>query len=123
MKKFILFFATLFISVILFAQGNSEHLTFKGVPIDGALSEYVTKMKNAGFKYLGEQDGIVVLQCDFEGFKSCTVGNLSPNNYPMTLYFPPCKNGEKTWSQCHRMGFTVLNYFSIMGNNRFACVR
>lgn len=69
MKKIILFFATLFMSVISFAQSNSEHLTFKGVPIDGTLSEYVAKMKSAGFKYLGEQDGTAILQGDFAGFK------------------------------------------------------
>lgn len=74
MKKFILFFATLFISVISFSQSNSEHLTFKGVPIDGTLSEYVAKMKNAGFKYLGEQDGTAILQGDFAGFRGCTIG-------------------------------------------------
>lgn len=69
-------FLLLFVGAILtsFAQSNSEHLSFKGVPIDGTLNEYVAKMKAAGFSHLGTQDGTAILQGDFAGFKSCTVG-------------------------------------------------
>ncbi len=42
MKKFILFFAALFISFISFAQNNSEHQTFRRVPIVGTLSDMPT---------------------------------------------------------------------------------
>ncbi len=56
-----------------FAQTEPEHLTFKGVPIDGTLDEYVAKMKQAGFTYLTTHDGIAVLEGDFAGYKGCTV--------------------------------------------------
>lgn len=56
------------------AQEESEHLTFKGVPIDGTLNEYVEKMKQAGFTYLGSENGTAILQGDFAGFKGCTIG-------------------------------------------------
>lgn len=49
----------LFLMVLIsssFAQ-NSEHLKFKGVPIDGTLNEYVSKMKQAGFVLEGTGDG------------------------------------------------------------------
>ena len=74
MKRLI--FLLLFVNTILIslAQDKSEHLSFKGVPIDGTLNEYVAKMKAAGFSYLGTQDGTAILQGDFAGFKSCTVG-------------------------------------------------
>ena len=74
MKRLI--FSLLFVSTIFIssAQDKSEHLSFKGVPIDGTLNEYVSKMKAAGFSYLGTQDGTAILQGDFAGFKSCTVG-------------------------------------------------
>lgn len=75
MKKFIF---SLYIAFMVFtttsAQDTSEHLTFKGVPIDGNLSEYVSKMKQAGFTHIGTQDGTAILQGDFAGFKDCTVG-------------------------------------------------
>lgn len=70
--------SSLFLAFIVFAtafaQKESEHLTFKGVPIDGTLNEYVSKMKQAGFTYIGTEDGTAVLQGDFAGFKGCTVG-------------------------------------------------
>ena len=67
---FLLFFVnTILISL---AQDKSEHLSFKGVPIDGTLNEYVAKMKAAGFSYLGTQDGTAILQGEFAGFKNCT---------------------------------------------------
>lgn len=88
--------------IIGYAQSNSEHLTFKGVPIDGTLSEYVLKMKSEGFKYLGEQDGTAILQGDFAGFKSCTVGvsTLKAVNVVSTIgvIFPACKD----WSSLER---------------------
>ena len=56
------------------AQTVNEHLTFKGVPIDGPLSEYVSKMKSAGFSYSGTQDGTAILHGDFAGFKRCVIG-------------------------------------------------
>lgn len=88
--------------IIGYAQSNSEHLTFKGVPIDGTLSEYVLKMKSEGFKYLGEQDGTAILQGDFAGFKSCTIGvsTLKTVNVVSTIgvIFPACKD----WSSLER---------------------
>lgn len=72
MKKFILLFATLFIGITSFAQRSSEHLNFKGVPIDGTLNEYVAKMKSAEFKYLGEQDGTGRQGVNNNDFRRCS---------------------------------------------------
>lgn len=44
-----------FIAMISMAQ-SSDHLTFKGVPIDGTLSEYVAKMKQNGFTHIGTEN-------------------------------------------------------------------
>ena len=74
MKKAFLFLMSMFIVIASHAQSNSEHLTFKGVPIDGTLSEYVAKMQSAGFKYWGEDDGVAILKGDFAGIKGCTIG-------------------------------------------------
>ena len=71
MKK--LFFAILFMCIGLVVNAQ-EHLSFKGVSIDGSLSEYVAKMKQAGFLHLGTQDGTAILSGDFAGFRNCTVG-------------------------------------------------
>lgn len=73
MKKFIAIFAFMVIALTSFAQSNSEHLTFKGVPIDGSLNDFVVKMKNEGFNCLGVDEGIAFLQGDFAGFRTCVI--------------------------------------------------
>ena len=45
MKKTILSLTVMLMSLTTFAQTESPHLSFKGVPIDGTLDEYVQKMK------------------------------------------------------------------------------
>ena len=75
MKKTLISLLVAFVfSTTASAQNSSEHLTFKGVPIDGTLSEYVQKMKQAGFIHTGTQDGTAILTGDFAGYKGCTIG-------------------------------------------------
>jgi hypothetical protein len=101
MKK--LFIATvLFINLYCaFAQTKTvtaEHLTFKGVPLDGTLEEYVLKMKQNGFKHLSTSNGTAALQGDFAGYKDCYVGvsTLSKKNlvHKIGVLFPE----KETWS-------------------------
>lgn len=78
MKKVMLLFciSLSLISSIVQAQSTdtSIHLSFKGVPIDGALSEYVIKMKKNGFTHRGTEDGVAMLEGDFASYKNCVVG-------------------------------------------------
>ncbi len=73
MKRLFISLLLVICALISFAQNESEHLTFKGVPIDGTLREYVEKMKNAGFEYVGEENKTANLQGEFAGFKECTI--------------------------------------------------
>jgi len=70
--KFILLF--LFCTTTLTFAQTSEHLIFKGVPIDGTLSEYVSKMEEAGFNKIEIDDGLAMLQGDFASYKDCIIG-------------------------------------------------
>jgi len=85
----------------------SPHLSFKGVPIDGKLSEYVSKMKQSGFTLEGTEDGIAVLRGDFAGYKGCTVGVVTLKQKDLvsriTVIFPE----RDTWSSLSG------NYFSL----------
>src|SRR5438045_7755766 len=77
MKKTLIALFLSFTCCISFAQTNadsSKHLAFKGVPLDGPLDQYVSKMKQNGFKHLSTKDGIAMLQGDFAGYKDCHVG-------------------------------------------------
>lgn len=95
-----LFFSTLLFALttmLTFAQ-TSEHLSFKGVPIDGTLNEYVSKMKQNGFSHLGTEDGTAILNGDFAGYKDCHVGvsTLKQKDlvHKIAVIFPD----KKTWS-------------------------
>lgn len=112
MKKIIISVVFVLIAVISFAQVqvNSEssvHLTFKGVPIDGTLHEYILKMEKNGFTQLGTEDGIAMLKGDFASYKNCMVGvaTLKQKDLVSTIkvMFPECD----TWL------YLSTNYFSL----------
>ena len=99
MKNICFILISLCISLSSFAQTDAQHLKFKGVPIDGTLAAYVSKMKAAGFSDLGIKDGTAVLQGDFAGFKGCIIGvsTLKTTNVVNTIgvIFPECDNWSK----------------------------
>lgn len=74
MKKIIITLSLLMVLMSSSFAQSSEHLKFKGVPIDGTLNEYVNKMKQAGFYYEATEDGIALLSGEFAGYSDCIVG-------------------------------------------------
>ncbi|MCR9063834.1 MAG: hypothetical protein NXI00_07700 [Cytophagales bacterium] len=72
MKSF-LFTLILLIPASLSLGQKNEHLKFKGVPIDGTLNDYLSKMKESGFTLLNSEDGTAVLNGDFAGYKDCII--------------------------------------------------
>lgn len=72
MKK--LFALIICIALVCGVKAQEQHLSFKGVPINGTLKEYTNAMVKAGFQYEGTEDGLALLSGDFAGFKGCIVG-------------------------------------------------
>ena len=112
MKKILILVIIFFTSLISFAQtqmksDTTDHLTFKGVPINGTLNEYVSKMKKKGFVHIGTKDGIAMLKGDFAAYKNCIVGVATLKQVDLvskiTVIFPE----QDTWS-----GLSS-NYFSL----------
>ncbi len=95
---------TLFLSLAVLlslAQTNTNppnHLTFKGVPLDGTLDQYVSKMTQVGFERVSTKDGVAMLHGDFAGYKDCYVGvsTLKEKDlvYKIAVIFPE----KDTWS-------------------------
>lgn len=85
------------ISAWAFAQ-NTEHLTFKSVPINGTLEEYVSKLKLNGFNSIFNGADAAILSGDFAGYKGCMVevSTLKEKNlvHKINVHFP----NEVTWS-------------------------
>jgi len=108
MKKILISLFLVLTAILSFAQNqSSQHLSFKGVPIDGTLNEYVTKMKQNGFTLLGTEDGVAMLTGDFAAYKGCIVGVATLKGKDLvskiTVLFPECD----TWSHL------ANNYFSL----------
>lgn len=72
MKKIVVTLFLLMSFTLTFSQ-SSEHLKFKGVPIDGTLNEYVSKMKQAGFQLIRTDDGVALLEGEFAGYRGCFI--------------------------------------------------
>ena len=96
MKKHItLFLACLVFAGNLFAQ---QHLSFKGVPINGTLKSYTDAMVKAGFHYELTQDGTALLTGDFAGYKGCTVGVSTLKNLDVVSRIAVLFPEKETWS-------------------------
>jgi hypothetical protein len=106
MRTIFLTFIVALTSTLTFAQ-TSEHLLFKGVPVDGTLNEYVSKMKQSGFTHILTDDGTAILNGDFAGYKDCHVGvsTLKQKDlvYKIGVLFPK----QETWSRLS------ANYFDL----------
>ena len=75
----------------------SNHLAFKGVPIDGTLKQYVTRMKKAGFTHEGTEDGTAILQGDFAGYKGCEVYVSTLKGNDVVSYIVVVFPNQETW--------------------------
>lgn len=95
MKKIITLFVCLIIAGTSFAQ---QHLSFKGVPIDGTLQEYTNAMVKAGFHYEGTQDGVSILTGDFAGYKNCVVGVSTLKNINVVSHIAVLFPDKDTWT-------------------------
>lgn len=86
---------------------NGNHLTFKGVPIDGTLKNFVRRMEKAGFYHDGDKGGVAILTGDFAGYKGCTVTVSTLDQKDLvshiTVWFPQ----RETW------GDLSGDYFSL----------
>lgn len=107
MKRFFIALLVTLMSVATFAQTESPHLSFKGVPIDGTLNEYIQKMKQKGFDYIGQEGGLAVLTGDFAAYNGCTIGVSTLNQKDLVssiaVFFPYCS----TWASLSN------NYYSL----------
>lgn len=72
MKQFII---TIFMTAIVaVASAQTNHMKFKGVPMEGTLNSFVQKLKDKGFTYIGQKDGTAILKGEFAATKGCSIG-------------------------------------------------
>ena len=91
MKKAIFTLTLLLVTISLMAQ---EHLSFKGIPIEGSMTEFCQKLRAKGFTSLGSDDGVTLFTGDFTG-RNATIGVTATddgkNVFAVIVFFDPSK--------------------------------
>ena len=127
MKKITISIIVVLSTMISIAQtqintDSSGHLTFKGVPIDGTLDEYVSKMKKSGFIHKDTEDETAILEGDFASYKNCIVGvsTLKQKNLvsKIIVVFPD----HDTWSSLSSNYFNLKEMLTEKYGNPSECV-
>lgn len=80
----------------LSASAQTGHLAFKGVPIDGTLTEFVGKLKQKGLTHVGTEQGVALFSGEFAAHKGCSIAAFaheSGNVYRVGVIFPE----QDTW--------------------------
>lgn len=76
MKKILITLALVFAVTNIMAQ---EHLSFKGIPIEGSMSAFCQKLKAKGFTSIGRDNKMTLFTGDFTG-RNATVGVAATDN-------------------------------------------
>ena len=76
MKKSIFTLTLLWATINIMAQ---EHLSFKGIPIGGSMTEFCQKLQTKGFTSIGKEDNLSLFSGDFTGRKA-TIGVTATDN-------------------------------------------
>ena len=71
MKKLLVTGLLALLTASLSAQ--SEHLAFKGIPIDGSAKAFATQLQSKGFESIKTTDGKLALRGSFSGHPNCQV--------------------------------------------------
>lgn len=111
MKKLILLFF-IFFSLCLYAQ--SEHLTFKEIPINGKLSDFVEKLKKDGFYDLDLKGFQATMKGKFVGKECDIIITSTPKSnivWKVSVYLPvdtnwySIKSSYKTFIEQYKLKY------------------
>ena len=89
MKKILFILTTLLMGINLMAQ---EHLSFKGIPIEGSMSSFCQKLNEKGFTKVGTDNNVTMFVGDFTG-RQASIGVGATDNgenvYSVVVFFDP----------------------------------
>lgn len=90
MKQLLITFLIFMYSITSMAQ--TEHMTFKGVPIDGQLNAFVSALEKQGYTKKLQNDDGAILKGDFAGKSDCTIfvvaTKVSKTVWKVAIKFP-----------------------------------
>lgn len=101
MKKIITLFTCIIISSALLAQ--TEHLKFKGIPIDGTLEKFSEALIEIGFELNEDsKEDEMFLIGDFAGYKDCRVYVSTLDNIDLVNFVSVAFPDRDSWSSLLR---------------------
>lgn len=87
----------LFTLIVFLAAANmvaQEHLTFKGIPIEGSLREFSQKLKAKGFTLVGKENNIAMFSGEFTG-RDVNIGVTATSDekkvFSLVVFFDPSR--------------------------------
>ncbi len=89
MKKIFTILTMFFAFINIMAQ---EHLSFKGIPIEGSMTTFCQKLKAKGFTSIGRDNNITMFTGDFTGRKASvgvTATDDGKNVFAVVVFFDP----------------------------------
>lgn len=89
MRKILVTLTLLFAVINIMAQ---EHLSFKGVPIEGSMTAFCQKLKAKGFTSIGRDNNVNLFTGDFTGRKvtvGVTATDDGKNVFAVCVFFDP----------------------------------
>ena len=100
-------FISLLLAVSMVCMSQTTHMKFKGIPMEGTLNSFVQKLKDKGFTYLGQQDGMAVLKGEFAATKGCTVGVARFSDRDQVNLVAVIFPEKETWSSITKSYFNL----------------
>ena len=92
MKKILALLLVMVSFVGLAQDGTSQHMKFKGIPIEGSMTEFCRKLKAKGFTSIGQDGNVSLFTGDFTG-REATVGVTAAddgkNVFAVVVLFDP----------------------------------
>lgn len=89
---------TLILLLLSTATVWSQHLTFKGIELNGSVKAFSAQLQKKGYEYIGTTNGIAMLSGAFANFQNCTIGllgNEAGTIVKAAVIFP----NESTWGK------------------------
>ena len=104
MKHLIL---SLLLAVCTVCSAQTNHMKFKGIPIEGTLNSFVQKLKDKGYTFIGQQDGMAILKGEFAATKGCTIGVARFSDRDQVNLVAVIFPEEETWTGITKSYYTL----------------
>lgn len=95
MKRILLVLA-LMVSAVA-ANAQTEHLKFKGVPIDGTLESVTQQLENKGYTRVERGDDLQIMSGDFAGYSNCRIIISTAKNQDLVYVVLVSFEKQTTW--------------------------